>query len=161
MNKKVAFIGLGNMGRPMAQRLLQADLELMVYDIDQKALQAMVDLGAQGASCIHELAGACDRILLSLPGSVDVEKVTLGEEGIIEAAKPGTVVIDTTTANPLSTRRLAAALATKGIEMMDSPVDGGIMDCESGTLSMMVGGKKELFEDCRPLLAIIAPKSLN
>lgn len=161
MNKKVGFIGLGNMGRPMAQRLLQAGFELMVYDINPKALQAMVDLGAQEASSILDLAGACDRILLSLPGSADVEKVTLGEGGIIAAAEPGTVVIDTTTANPLSTRRVAGALATKDIEMLDAPVDGGVMDCESGTLSMMVGGKKEVFEQYRPLLSKITPKSLN
>lgn len=161
MNKKVGFVGLGNIGRPMAHRLLKAGFELLVYDINPKAVQAMLDLGAQDASSIYDLAAACDRILLSLPASPDVEKVTLGEGGIIEAAEPGTVVIDTTTGHPLSTRMVAEALGTKGIEMLDAPVTGGPIGCKEGTLSMMVGGKRELFEQCRTVLSAIAPKDLN
>lgn len=161
MNKKIGFIGLGNMGRPMAKRLIDAGFELLAYDIDQEALRAALDLGAHRASSLSDVATACDRILLSLPASPEVERVTVGGGGIIEAAEAGTVVIDTTTAHPLSTRKVAEALGRKNIEMLDAPVSGGPVGCEAGSLSMMVGGNKEIFEQCRPVLSAIAPKNLN
>jgi 3-hydroxyisobutyrate dehydrogenase len=99
--------------------------------------------------------------LLCLPNSKIVESVIRGPEGIAAAAQPGSVVIDMTTANPLSTRVLCEELEAKGVEMLDAPVSGGPTGAEAGTLAVMVGGKHDVFERCRPVLAIIAPKNLT
>jgi 3-hydroxyisobutyrate dehydrogenase len=145
----------------MAERLLKAGEELYIYDVDPQAVGALSKLGAKPAKSARDLAHICSIILLCLPNSKIVESVITGPEGILEGAQLGSVVIDMTTANPLSTRSLCEQLEAKGLEMLDAPVSGGPTGAQGGTLAVMVGGKKEVFERCRPSLAIIAPKNLT
>lgn len=161
MKEKLGFIGLGNMGRPMAERLVRGGHELQVYDIDPRAKESFSAQGAKSMRSPCDLARECTIIMLCLPNSKIVEEVVLGAEGIIEGARNGSVVIDMTTANPLSTRSLDVKLREKGLEMLDAPVSGGPTGAQGGTLAVMVGGKKEVFERCRPFLAVIAPKNLT
>lgn len=161
MTETVGFIGLGNMGRPMAERLLRAGCQLHVYDTDPGAMEALAPLGAKPADSARDLATLCSLIFLCLPDSKVVETVVLSSDGILNGAKVGSVVIDMTSAYPPSTRYVSEQLQAKGLEMLDAPVSGGPIGAESGTLAVMVGGKKEVFERSLPILAIIAPKNLS
>lgn len=153
--EKVGFIGLGNMGMPMARRILQAGYPLVAYDIRPSAMEDIAKAGAEKASSPRELASQCQVILASLPSSPIVEEVILGQNGVIEGVKPGTVVIDMTTASPSSTRKIGKALEAKGVKMLDAPVSGGTLGAEAGTLAIMVGGEEEVFNRYQPLLSSI------
>lgn len=159
--EKVGFIGLGNMGNPIAKRLLRAGYQLYVYDINHLAIEALIPLGAIRMESARDLASLCSIIFLCLPNSKVVESVVFGSHGILRGARSGSVVIDMTTAYPPSTLHVNKQLKTKGLEMLDAPVSGGPIGAEAGTLAMMVGGKKEMFDRCRPILAVIAPKNLS
>jgi 3-hydroxyisobutyrate dehydrogenase len=161
VTETVGFIGLGNMGRPMAERLLRAGYQLYVYDTDPRAMDALAPLGAKPTDSACELATLCSLIFLCLPNSKIVEKIVLGPDGVLNGAAVGNVVIDMTSAYPPSTRYVSEQLQAKGLEMLDAPVSGGPIGAEAGTLAVMVGGKKEVFERSRPILAIIAPKNLS
>lgn len=161
MTEMVGFIGLGKIGRPMAERLLNAGCQLHVYDIDPRAMEALAPLGAKRTGSPRDLANLCSIILLSLPNSKVVEMVVLGSDGILHGAKPGSVVIDMTSGYPPSTLYVGEQLQTKGLEMLDAPVSGGPDGTKLGTLAVMVGGKEEVFERCRQILAFIAPKRLR
>lgn len=153
---KIGFIGLGIMGKPMSKNLLKAGYELMVRDLNQAAVDELVALGAQEAKSGAEVAAACETIITMVPNSPHVRAAVLGEEGVIETAKPGTVLIDMSSIDPVESKSIGAALAEKGIEMLDAPVSGGEPKAIDGTLSVMVGGKKELFDKYRELLSAMA-----
>ncbi|MFW9917664.1 MAG: NAD(P)-binding domain-containing protein [Candidatus Thorarchaeota archaeon] len=161
MNTKVGFIGIGNMGRPMAKRLLGANYDLHVFDANREQMDNLELLGAKKAESVQDLALLSDVIFLCLPNSRVVEMVALGKNGILEWARNGSVVIDMTTAYPPSTLRISEELEARGIEMLDAPVSGGPFGVEAGTLSMIVGGKRETFERSRHILKAIAPKNLS
>lgn len=143
---KIGFIGLGIMGKPMAKNLIKAGYELVVADLVQSAVDELVALGAESAENGKEVASKCNVIITMLPNSPHVKTVALGEGGIIEGAKPGLVLIDMSSIAPLASREICGELSQKGIDMLDAPVSGGEPKAIDGTLSVMVGGKKEVFD---------------
>ncbi|MDF2590777.1 MAG: 2-hydroxy-3-oxopropionate reductase [Clostridia bacterium] len=153
---KIGFIGLGIMGKPMAKNLVKAGYELVVLDINKPAVEELVALGAKAGQSNIDVASQCEIIITMLPNSPHVKAVVLGEGGVIEGAKPGTIVIDMSSIAPLASREIFAALAAKGIELLDAPVSGGEPKAIDGTLSVMVGGTKEIFDRCYDIMKAMA-----
>lgn len=152
---KTGFIGLGIMGKPMAGNLLRAGYQLVVCNRSQGAVQELVAAGAEAAPSPREVGARCGVIVTMLPNSPHVKEVVLGPNGILEGAKPGTVIVDMSSISPLAVREIAATAAEKGIEMLDAPVSGGEPKAIDGTLSIMVGGKQEVFDRCFELLSTL------
>jgi len=152
---KTGFIGLGIMGKPMAGNLLRAGYQLVVCNRSQGAVQELVAAGAEAASSPREVGARCGVIVTMLPNSPHVKEVVLGPNGILEGAKPGTVIVDMSSISPLAAREIAGKAAEKGIEMLDAPVSGGEPKAIDGTLSIMVGGKQEIFDRCFELLSTL------
>jgi 3-hydroxyisobutyrate dehydrogenase len=155
MTDRIGFIGLGIMGKPMARNLLKAGYPLTVWNRSQPAIEELVGDGASPGSSPEDVAHQSDVIITIVTDSPDVEKVALGPKGIIEGGRPGLVHIDMSTISPAVTRRIASRLAEKGIEMLDAPVSGGDTGAQAGTLSIMVGGKEETFQRCRPIFEVL------
>lgn len=151
----VAFIGLGNMGRPMVAHLIAAGFTLRVHARRAAAMQPLVALGATACASPAEAARDAQFIVTNVTDSEDVRQVLLGAGGAIESASVGAVVIDHSTISAQVTREIAAALAERGVEMLDCPVSGGVKGAQAKTLSIMVGGKPEVLERARPLLAAV------
>lgn len=149
---KIAFIGLGNMGGAMAHNLLRAGHTLHVFARRSSVMQLFVDAGARASSSPGDAARDADFIFTNVTTTADVERVLLGEGGVIETAKSGAIVGDFSTIDATATRRIAAVLAAANIDFLDCPVSGGVKAAEAGTLSIMVGGKAEVLERARPLL---------
>ena len=149
---KVGFIGLGAMGRPMALHLLEAGHELSVYARRAEAAQPLVDAGATRRATPAEVAAASEVVFTMVTTGADVEAVALGEGGIIQGARAGTVLVDMGTIPPDTARRIAARLAERGIEAIDAPVSGGEVGARNATLAIMAGGKAEVLARVRPLL---------
>jgi 2-hydroxy-3-oxopropionate reductase len=150
--ERIGFIGLGIMGKPMAKNLLKAGFPLMVHDIVRPQVAELVGLGAEEAHSPKEVAQKCKTIITMLPNSPQVEEVLLGKEGVIEAASSGTLLIDMSSINPMSTMRISEEANKKGVRMLDAPVSGGEPGAIAGTLAIMVGGDKKDFEECRGIL---------
>lgn len=153
---KIGFIGLGIMGKPMCKNLLKAGYEVVAYDIVATSLDEVVAAGAKGATTPKSVAEQSDIIITMLPNSPHVKQVILGEKGIIEGAKAGVIVVDMSSIAPLVSQEIAQKLAEKGIEMLDAPVSGGEPKAIEGTLSVMVGGKREIFDKCYDILKAMA-----
>jgi 2-hydroxy-3-oxopropionate reductase len=149
---KIGFIGLGIMGKPMSKNLIKAGYDLLVYDINQEAVKEVVAVGAQAGSSPKDIAAQTDMVITMLPNSPHVKTVILGANGVLEGAKAGTVIIDMSSIAPLASKEIAAKAAERQVEMIDAPVSGGEPKAIDGTLSIMVGGKKELFDRCYPIL---------
>ncbi|WP_435946358.1 2-hydroxy-3-oxopropionate reductase [Dryocola sp. BD586] len=156
MTLKVGFIGLGIMGRPMSKNLIKAGYPLVVADHNAQAVADLMAAGAETAATPKDIAGQCGVIITMLPDSPHVKEVALGENGIIEGAKPGTVFIDMSSIAPLASREISEALKAKGIAMLDAPVSGGEPKAIDGTLSVMVGGDRALFDKYYALLKAMA-----
>ena len=153
---KVGFIGLGIMGKPMSKNILKNGHEVVVYNRSRAAVDELVALGAKGAGSSKEVAEECSVIITMVPNSPQVREVCLGKNGIVEGAKPGTVVIDMSSIDPVESKAIGKELAEKGIELMDAPVSGGEPKAIDGTLSVMVGGKEETFQKYYDLLKTMA-----
>lgn len=153
---KVGFIGLGIMGKPMAKNIMKAGYELVVNTHNPKTIQEFVDLGAEGAKNGAEVATKADVIITMLPNSPQVRELCLGEGGILETATDKTVVIDMSSIDPTESKAIAAELAKKGVEMLDCPVSGGEPKAIDGTLSVMCGGTKKIWDKYYDLLMTIA-----
>ncbi len=153
---KVGFIGLGIMGKPMSKNLIKAGHELVVCDVVKAAVDEVVAAGAKSAPTPKAVAEQCDLVITMLPNSPHVKTVVLGAGGVIEGAKKGSVVIDMSSIAPAASREVAAKLAEKGVDMLDAPVSGGEPKAIDGTLSVMVGGKKDLFEKYYPVMKAMA-----
>jgi len=153
---KIGFIGLGIMGKPMSRNLLKAGYELVVFNRSKGAMNELVVAGANAAANPREVAKQAEIVITMLPNSPHVRDVVLGEGGIIEGAAKGSVVIDMSSIAPLVSREIAAQLNEKGVEMLDAPVSGGEPKAIDGTLSVMVGGKKEIFDKCYPIMKAMA-----
>ena len=149
---KIGLIGLGIMGKPMAKNLLKAGYELVVNDLNQASIDEVVAAGASSASQA-EIGESCDVVLTMLPNSPQVKEVMLSEGGVAEHMKPGSVFIDMSSINPVASKEIAAVLEKKGIDMLDAPVSGGEPKAIDGTLSFMVGGKQEVFDRYKGILA--------
>jgi len=147
---RIGFIGLGIMGRPMVRNLIAAGFPVTVWNRSRHGIDACVGEGATEAASPCALAEHSDIIITIVGDSPDVEEVALGPNGIIEGAHAGLVHVDMTTQSPEVTRRIAASLAEAGIEMLDAPVSGGEQGAVNATLSIMAGGKEDVFERCRP-----------
>lgn len=148
----IAFIGLGNMGRPMAQNLLKAGLALKVFDLVPSAVQALVDSGAQAAASAQECAQGAEIVISMLPASRHVEGLYLGDDGLLSQLTPGTLVIECSTIAPESARKVAAAAKEREVRMIDAPVSGGTGGAVAGTLTFIVGGASEDLAAARPYL---------
>jgi 2-hydroxy-3-oxopropionate reductase len=153
---KVGFIGLGIMGKPMSKNLLKAGYELVVLDRNSAAVTEVVAAGAKAAASAKEVAELVDVVITMLPNSPQVKEVVLGEGGLLEGAKPGFAVIDMSSIAPLASREIAAELAKKGAVMLDAPVSGGEPKAIDGTLSVMVGGDKAVFDKYYDLMKAMA-----
>ena len=153
MKEKVGFIGLGAMGQPMSQRLLEAGYSLVVYDVRAEAVKPLVEKGAAGASSVREVAEKCRKVITIVPNSEAVEQVVLGPGGLLEGLQAGDILMEMTSAYPPSTLKVHQALTAKGAAMIDAPVSGGVVGAVAGTLSVMVGGDEKIFETCRPILS--------
>ena len=153
---RVGFIGLGIMGKPMAKNLLKAGYDLVVTDLNQEAVAELAAAGAQAEANGAGVAGACQVVITMVPNSPHVRAAVLGENGVAQGAKPGTVLIDMSSIDPTESKAIGAELAKKGIEMLDAPVSGGEPKAIDGTISVMVGGKRELFDRYYDLLMAMA-----
>lgn len=153
---KIGFIGLGIMGKPMSKNLIKAGYELVVCNRSQASVQELVGLGAVAAKNAAEVAKQCQVIITMLPNSPQVREVCLGENGIIETASEGTIVIDMSSIDPVETKAIGAELSKKNIDMMDAPVSGGEPKAIDGTISVMAGGTKENFDKYYDLLMAMA-----
>ena len=148
MKKKIGFIGLGIMGRPMAKNLLKAGFSLMVYDLNKEAVEDVVKAGAASAYSSREVAQGTEVIIVMVPDSPEVKEVVLGKDGVLEGVKPGSLVIDMSSINPLVSQEIARELKKKGVDMLDAPVSGGEPAAVQGTLAIMVGGEEKIFKEC-------------
>ncbi|MEE8414146.1 MAG: 3-hydroxyisobutyrate dehydrogenase [Dehalococcoidales bacterium] len=145
--KKVGFIGCGIMGKPMAANLLKVGYSVITHDLNLAQVRELEKLGAGSAGSPGDIASQKpDIIITMLPSSPDVEQVLCGDQGVFETVQKGTLIIDMTTGDPLVSQRLASMAAEKGIDMLDAPVSGGEIGAIEGTLTIMVGGKREVFE---------------
>ena len=151
-SKKIGFIGLGVMGKPMAKNLLKAGFSLTVFDIKPEPVAELVALGAGKESSPAKVAGKCDIIITMLPNSPHVIQVLTGENGVLEGIRPGSIIIDMSSISPVVAKKMYAAAAEKGVEMLDAPVSGGEPKAIDGTMSIMVGGKTEVFESVKDIL---------
>ena len=147
----IGFIGLGIMGRPMAKNLIKAGYALTVYD-KFATVDDLVALGAKAASSNRDVAAQSDVIITMLPNSPHVKEAVLGENGVIEGAKPGTILVDMSSIAPGAAQEICAAVKAKGIVMLDAPVSGGEPKAIEGTLAIMVGGDAKAFETVKPIL---------
>ena len=148
---KIGFIGLGIMGKPMAKNLLKAGHELVVFDIFEGPVEALVRAGAVAGASPKDVASKAYVILTMLPDSEQVKEVVLGAGGVIEGARAGAIVADMSSIAPHVSREIAAALAKRGIRMLDAPVSGGEPKAIDGTLSIMVGGAQKDFDEMLPI----------
>jgi len=149
---KIAFIGLGNMGAPMALNLLKAGYPLSVFDLVPSALKTLADAGAVAAVSAAAAARDADVVVSMLPASAHVRKLYLGDGGVLDAAKPGALLIDSSTIAPQAAREVAEEALAKGFAMIDAPVSGGTAGAAAGTLTFIVGGPAAALERARPLL---------
>lgn len=149
----IGFLGLGNMGSPMASNLLKAGYKLSVFDLSSNAVAELVDKGAQGCASIQALVAATPDVLISmLPAAVHVKGVYLGEEGLIAQLTQSTYLIDCSTIDPHSAREVAKAAKDAGHKMLDAPVSGGTAGAQAATLTFMVGGATEDLQQIQPIL---------
>ncbi len=149
---KIGFIGLGIMGKPMALNLIKAGFSLCVYDIVPSAVKILEDAGAEAAASPREVAENCELILTMLPNSPHVKEVLLGEAGVLEGIRPGTLIVDMSSIDPTASVEMEKEVAKRGGEMLDAPVSGGEPKAIDATLSFMCGGKPEAFERAKPIL---------
>jgi len=151
MGLKIGFIGLGIMGKPMSKNLIKAGHELTVYDLVEAPVRELEKEGAKIGGSSKEVAARSDLTITMLPDSPDVEKAALGPNGIFEGIKAGSTFIDMSTISPVTTKKLAEAAKAKGVRILDAPVSGGERGAIEGTLTIMVGGAREVFDACLPI----------
>lgn len=158
--RKIGFIGLGIMGKPMAINLIKAGYDLTVYDVKPEPVKEVVAAGAKEGRCSQDVAAKSEVIITMLPNSPDVKKAVLGKHGVLEGASRGSILIDMSSIAPLVSKEVAAETEKKGVEMLDAPVSGGEPKAIDGTLSIMVGGKKEVFEKVAEILKVMGASAV-
>ena len=152
---KIGFIGLGIMGKPMAKNLLKAGHQLKVYDIVTAAVDELVAAGAERGENNADVAKDCDIIVTMLPNSPHVKTAILGANGVLEGAKEGTIIVDMSSINPIASKEVCAEVEKKGCFMIDAPVSGGEPKAIDGTLAIMVGGREDIFNKVKDILAVM------
>lgn len=153
ISEQIGFIGLGNMGIPMAGRLIDGGYSLVVNDLRPAVARPLLARGATWAASPAEVAAAAQTVITILPTSREVREVLLGTKGLLDALRPGSLVLEMTSADPSVTRELAREVASRGSALIDAPVSGGVRGAVEGTLAIMVGGDPALLERARPVLA--------
>ena len=152
---KLGFTGLGIMGKPMAGHLLDAGHTVHVYDLSSGPVQELVSKGAVACSSNKEVAQKSEIIFTMVPDTPDVEAVLFGKDGVTEGVKPGSIVVDMSSISPIATKEFAKKLNAMGVNMLDAPVSGGQVGAEKATLSIMVGGEPEVFEQIKPYFELM------
>ncbi len=159
---KIGYIGIGIMGRPMAHNLLRAGHDLYIYNRTAEKCVPLEQIGAKVEDSPAAVTGRSEVVFTNVPDTDDVEKVIFGQKGIYEEAREGLVVIDNSTISPAATREFAKRLKReKAAEYLDAPVSGGDVGAKKGTLAIMVGGEKAVFEKCLPLLEVLGSKIMH
>ncbi|MDW7755090.1 MAG: NAD(P)-binding domain-containing protein [Brevefilum sp.] len=152
MTLRIGYIGLGIMGKSMARNIIKAGYEVVVHNRSRQSVRELVSEGAIEAYSPAEVAQQVDVVFTNLPDSPDVELVALGDDGIIEGAHEGLIMVDNSTIKPATARMIGKKLAQKGVTMLDAPVSGGDIGALQGTLTIMVGGPEEALEKVMPVL---------
>lgn len=152
MKARIAFIGMGIMGAPMAKNLLKAGCPVTVHTRTKSKAQPVLDAGAAWAESPAQAAKEADVVITCVTDTPDVEEVLLGDKGVVESARNGMICIDMSTISPEATQRMSAQLNEKGVVLLDAPVSGGEIGAIEAKLSIMVGGPKETFEQVHPIL---------
>lgn len=158
---RLGFIGIGTMGYPMASNLLARGYPLVVFDVSEAALARIVQQGARRAASPREVGAACSVVISMLPSSPHVEEALAGPDGVIHGMAPGGTLVDMSTIDPVTTRRVAEKAAARGLRMLDAPVSGAPPRARDGTLTIMVGGEADVVEQVRPILACLGESVLH
>lgn len=153
--KRIGFIGLGIMGKPMALNLIRAGYSLVVYDINPKPLEELKQAGAEAACSGKEVAEKTSIIITMLPNSPHVKEAVFGENGIVEGIQKDAILIDMSSIAPAASKEISEVICKKGAHMLDAPVSGGEPKAIDGSLSIMVGGKKEIFNKVYDILMVM------
>src|SRR6266446_4445061 len=157
MAVKVGFIGVGNMGNPMAGNILKQSFPLTVFDLNPKAMENLVQAGATKAGSAREVVDNSEIVLTSLPASPDVEAMYLDAGGLVDRARPGTILIDLSSVLPSTPRKIEPRAKERGAHFLEAPVSGGVSGARAATLAIMVGGDPEVLTRARPVLRAIGP----
>ena len=157
MTTSVGFIGLGNMGNPMALNVRKNGFPMTVFDIDPKVMQNLIEAGARGASSAREVAQSSDVLITSLPGSPEVEAAYLAPGGLVDSAKSGAILVDLSSVLPATPRKIETRAREKGLQFLEAPVSGGVTGARAATLAIMVGGDAAALERVRDVLKCIGP----
>jgi len=151
--KRIGFIGLGIMGKPMAKNLLKAGHRLTVFDVVQDRVDELVAAGAAAARSSREVARCNEMVITMLPNTPEVKEAVLGRDGVLDGANPGLLLVDMSSIAPLASKEISAKVAEKGVVMLDAPVSGGEPKAIEGTLAIMVGGPQGAFDQAKPILS--------
>lgn len=158
---KIGFIGLGIMGKPMAKNLIKAGHELIVFDVIKENVEEMAAAGAKEAASSKAVAQQSKLIITMLPNGPHVITVVMGENGVLEGTSEGTILIDMSSIAPLTSQEIEKACAAKGVKMIDAPVSGGEPKAIDGSLSIMVGGEKAVFDEVYDILKIMGASAVH
>ena len=158
---KIGFIGLGIMGKPMAKNLLKAGHEVVCYDVNKDNVENVVAAGATAAASSADVASRVPLVITMLPNSPHVKSVVMGEGGVLEGAKEGLILVDMSSIAPLASQEVEKACAQKKVRMLDAPVSGGEPKAVDGTLAIMVGGEKSLFDEVRDILLVMGSSAVH
>lgn len=158
---KIGFIGLGIMGKPMVRNLLKAGHEVVAYDVIDANVEEVVKAGAIAGKSSKDVANQCKLIITMLPNSPHVKSVVMGENGVLEGAVPGTILVDMSSIAPLASKEIFQACEAKGVKMIDAPVSGGEPKAIDGTMSIMVGGDKKIFDEVYDILMVMGGSAVH
>ena len=157
MTATVGFIGVGNMGNPMAGNVLKSGVSMTVFDLHAPAMKNLIDAGAKPAASAAEVVERCEIVLTCLPASPDVEAAYLEPGGLVERAKPGNVLVDLSSVLPSTPRKIEPRAKARGVHFLESPVSGGVSGARAGTLALMVGGDPAVLDRVRSVLRAMGP----
>jgi 3-hydroxyisobutyrate dehydrogenase len=157
MALSTGFIGVGNMGNPMAFNVLKAGFAMTVFDVNARAMENLIQAGARKAGSASETVDGADIVLTSLPASPDVEAVYLDRGGLVERARPGTILIDLSSVLPSTPKKIEPRAKARGVHFLEAPVSGGVTGARAATLAIMVGGDAEPLSRAQPVLRAIGP----
>ena len=157
MTVSVGFIGVGNMGNPMAANVVKAGFPMTVFDLNAKAMENLIAAGAKAAGSARDVVDAAEIVLTSLPASPDVEATYLEPGGLVDRARPGTILIDLSSVLPATPRKIEPRARQRGVHFLEAPVSGGVSGARAATLAIMVGGEAAPLERARPVLRAIGP----
>jgi 3-hydroxyisobutyrate dehydrogenase len=157
MAVSVGFIGVGNMGNPMASNILKNGFNMKVFDLSPRAMENLVQAGAQRSASAREVVEGSEIVLTCLPASPDVEALYLDAGGLVDCAKPGTILIDLSSVLPSTPRKIEPRARDRGVHFLESPVSGGVSGARAATLAVMVGGDGEILKRAEPVLRSLGP----